>query len=79
MADTKEIVDSLIVEKRFSETITSEMSLENDLGFDSLSLVELIVSLEDRFNIEINESDLNPSTLKTVGNIYSLVAKYTEG
>ena len=79
MDNTKEITNSILKEKRFSDTITSDMKLSEDLGFDSLSLVELIVDLEDRFDIEIDESDLDPSQLKTVGQIYSLVNKYLEG
>lgn len=79
MDNTKEIINSILTEKRFSYTITSDMKLSEDLGFDSLSLVELIVDLEDRFDIEIDESDLDPSQLKTVGQIYSLVDKYLEG
>lgn len=79
MDNTKEIINSILTEKRFSDTITSDMKLSEDLGFDSLSLVELIVDLEDRFDIEIDESDLDPSQLKTVGQIYSLIDKYLEG
>ncbi|PWL98740.1 MAG: acyl carrier protein [Clostridiales bacterium] len=79
MIDTRNIVNSIIMEKKFSETITAEMELKGDLGIDSLGLVELVVDLEERFNIEFDESDLDPANLKTVGSIYSLVDKYTEG
>lgn len=79
MNSTKEIVNAIITEKKFSDTITADMSLNEDLGFDSLSLVELIVDLEDRFDIEIDESDLDPAQIKTVGQIYALVDKYGEG
>ena len=79
MDNTKDIINSILREKKFSDTITSGMKLSEDLGFDSLSLVELIVDLEDRFDIEIDESDLDPGQLKTVGQIYSLVDKYLEG
>lgn len=79
MNSTKEIINSIITEKRFSDKIAADMKLSEDLGFDSLSLVELIVDLEDRFDIEIDESDLDPRQLKTVGQIYSLVYKYLEG
>ena len=79
MDNTKDIINSILREKKFSDTITSGMKLSEDLGFDSLSLVELIVDLEDRFDILIDESDLDPGQLKTVGQIYSLVDKYLEG
>lgn len=79
MDNTKAVINSILTEKRFSDAIAADMKLSEDLGFDSLSLVELIVDLEDRFDIEIDESDLDPSRLKTVAQIYSLVDKYLEG
>ena len=79
MDNTKMVINSILTEKRFSETIAEDMKLSEDLGFDSLSLVELIVDLEERFDIEIDESDLDPGHLKTVGQIYTLVDKYLEG
>ena len=79
MNSTREMINSILAEKKFSDVITPDMSLSEDLGFDSLSLVELIVDLEDRFDIEIDESDLDPAHIKTVGQIYSLVDKYLEG
>ena len=37
--------------------ITPEDAFVEDLGADSLDLVELIMSLEERFNIEIPDED----------------------
>ena len=79
MNSTKEMINLILTEKKFSDVITPDMSLSEDLVFDSLILVELIVDLEDRFDIEIDESDLDPGHIKTVGQIYSLVDKYLEG
>jgi acyl carrier protein len=39
------------------EDISPEASLIEDLGADSLTLVELIMSLEDIFDIEIDDTD----------------------
>ena len=75
----KETVNESLREKSFCEDITSELKLNEDLGLDSLNLVELMVELEDKFNIEIDESDLDPAALQTVDQIYALVSKYTEG
>ena len=66
MNSTKEIINAIITEKRFSDKITADMSLSDDLGFDSLSLVELIVDLEDKFDIVIEESDLDPAQIKYI-------------
>jgi acyl carrier protein len=75
----RDLVDKILKEKSFCENIVPELRLNRDLGLDSLNLVELIVRLEEQFNIVINESDLTPSNLQTVGNVYSLVEKYMEG
>lgn len=49
------------------ETITMDTNLIDDLGADSLDVVELIMSLEDSFGITI--SDDEPAKLSTVGSI----------
>lgn len=75
---TKEKINDILKRKSFSQNVTEELKLADDLGFDSLNLVELIVNLEEEFNIEIDESDLDPQNLKTVKQIYTLIEKYTE-
>lgn len=55
---------------------TDEARLKEDLGFDSLKLVELLVLTEEKMDFEFEESDLNPSGLKTIGDYNRLVAKY---
>lgn len=46
------------------EDVTPEASFVNDLGADSLDAVELIMALEERFDIEI--PDQEASNIKTV-------------
>lgn len=55
------------------ETITLETSLIDDLGADSLDVVELIMSLEDMFGIAINDEEA--SQLVTVGRIVEYLEK----
>ncbi len=48
------------------EEITMDRSFEEDLGADSVDLVELVMAMEEEFDVgEIPEEDL--ATLKTVG------------
>lgn len=49
------------------ETITMDTNLVDDLGADSLDVVELIMSIEDQFSISI--SDEVAGELFTVGKI----------
>lgn len=55
------------------EPITEEMDLQMDLGWDSLRMVEVIVKIEEAFDREFDESDLNPDQLQTVGDMYRLL------
>lgn len=51
---TKVIVDRLNVEE---EKVTPEASFRDDLGADSLDVVELVMELEDEFDMEISDED----------------------
>ena len=57
--------------------ITEETSLV-ELGIDSLMTVELVLGLEDAFNIQFNDSDLEMENLRNVRDIVNLVDKYIE-
>ena len=46
------------------------------IGIDSLKIVELIVKIEDEFNIKFEDSELNPVKLLFVKNIVNLTEKY---
>ena len=49
-----------------AEEITMETSFEEDLGADSVDLVELVMAMEEEFDIgEVEEDEI--SELKTVG------------
>jgi acyl carrier protein len=59
MVDVAQRIIELIAEqldKDVSE-ITAEMSFADDLGADSLDLVELIMTVEEEFNIEIPDEE----------------------
>jgi len=47
------------------EDVTLEASFIDDLGADSLDIVELIMAMEEEFDIEISEEDAE--SISTVG------------
>ncbi|MFF2483003.1 acyl carrier protein [Paenibacillus sp. NPDC058071] len=60
------------------EQIKSEAKLKDELGIDSLKMVELLVNLEERFNIMFDESDLDPGLLGSVQDLENLVNRYVK-
>lgn len=60
----KIVAEQLNVEE---ESITAESSLKDDLGADSLDLFEVVMALEEEFEIEIPTEDLaNVNTVEDV-------------
>ena len=55
------------------ETITVETKLSEDLGADSLDVADLVMSIEDEFEIEVPDTDIE--SIKTVGEL----VKFVEG
>ncbi len=53
--------------------VTPEAKLKDDLGADSIDAVQIIMDLEDTFNIQIEED--NPEAIQTVGNLVEYVKK----
>ena len=59
MSDVVERVRKIVVEQLGvkEEEVTLEASFVDDLGADSLDTVELVMALEEEFDIEISDED----------------------
>ena len=60
----KILCDQLDLEE---EQVTEEAEVIEDLGADSLDIVDLVMTLEEEFDTEIPDEDIE--NLKTVGDI----------
>ncbi|RNF40630.1 acyl carrier protein [Planococcus salinus] len=67
---TKVIVDRLGVEEN---EVKPEASFTGDLGADSLDVVELVMELEDEFDMEISDEDAE--SMSTVGDAVAYIEK----
>ncbi|MCX4763967.1 phosphopantetheine-binding protein [Streptomyces sp. NBC_01275] len=57
-------------------TVTSEERLIEDLGYDSVTFMELSLAMEGEFDINVIEED-EVSDLTTVGDVERLIGKIT--
>ena len=55
-------------------TITEETSFRDDLGADSLDLFELVMALEEEYDVEIPTEDLEQ--IATVGDVISYIESH---
>ena len=72
--DIFEKVKELIAEQldvADKDGITEASSITDDLGADSLDVVDLVMALEDEFNVEIPEDEVE--NIKTVGDIVKYI------
>ena len=58
-----------------AEQVTLDASFVEDLGADSLDQAELVLALEDEFNLQISDKD--SENLKTVGSAIDYIAEHT--
>ncbi len=67
------IVDQLDVEE---DKVTMEANIQDDLGADSLDIVDLIMAVEDEFEVKIEDEDVE--NIKTVGDIVNYIDNHAE-
>ena len=62
------IVDQLDADEN---DVTQDASITDDLGADSLDVVDLVMSIEEEFDIEIPDEEV--ANMKTVGDIVKYI------
>ncbi len=55
-----------------ADKITRDARFSEDLDADSLDLVELVMALEEQFDVSVEETELEE--IETVGQAYDLIA-----
>ena len=67
------IVEQLDVEE---DAVTMEASITDDLGADSLDVGDLVMSIEESFDVEIPDEEVE--NIKTVGDIVKYIENKVE-
>ncbi|MBP9837684.1 MAG: acyl carrier protein [Proteobacteria bacterium] len=75
--ETIERVKSIIVEQLgvAAEDVNENASFIEDLGADSLDIVELVMALEEEYDIEISDEDAEK--IQTVGDAVNYIVEHT--
>lgn len=70
-----ERIKEIVAESLGTETaaLTAETSFKEDLGADSLDLFEMVMALEEEFEVEIPSEDLEE--IKTIGDVEAYIQK----
>ncbi len=76
MSDTFDRVKNIIVDRLGVDAGKVEMkaTFKDDLGADSLDVVELIMELEDEFDLEISDEDAEK--ISTVGDVVTYIEQH---
>ena len=79
MASAEERVKQIIVEQLGVDEgeVTPSASFQDDLGADSLDIVELVMAFEETFEIEIPDEDAEK--IKTVQDAINYVQAHAKG
>lgn len=70
---TEILAEQLAADK---DTMTNDTKIAEDLGADSLDLVDLLMSIEDEFGIEIPDEEVE--NLKTIGDVVNYISAKAE-
>jgi len=82
--ESKEIQEMVnqVFEESFEikkEQLSTEKGIFEDLGLDSLDIVDLVVALQKKFNVKIRD-DQRVREIRTLGDIYGFIETiYKEG
>jgi acyl carrier protein len=75
--DTKALLDLLVEQLGVPENqLTPDARIEEDLGADSLDKVEIIMSVDERFNVSV--PDEIAERVSTVGDLFEVLAELLE-
>ncbi len=56
--------------------ITEDTSFKDDLGVDSLDLLELVMAFEEEYSVELDPEELEG--IQTVGDVVEFIKRYAE-
>lgn len=75
----KELVVRYSKKKISAQQLTDDVLLIEELGFDSVGLVELVVEIEKQYQVDFLDENMLEDTLGRFGTLAACVEKLMEG
>lgn len=72
----KELINDMCFDEHIDGDINPETKFQDDLGWDSLDVVEFTINIEREFDIQIDDSKVEK--MKTVGDAISYIDELTK-
>jgi acyl carrier protein len=72
----KDKLNSIINQKLKLSKLSEEIGENEDLsdyGLNSISIIRLIIAMEEEFSIEVDDEELTIEPFKTIGNILAFI------
>ena len=78
MTDTEQRIVKIITNNLSGgeEVIIGTDTKMEDLGINSLAFIKIIVDMENEFDIEVNDDDLNIAEFNTFGELIGTISNY---
>jgi acyl carrier protein len=67
-----EVVRRMLVERSIDGTVTADADLR-EIGLTSLDMVDLVLSVESEFDLQIPEAQITPANFRSIAAIDALV------
>lgn len=71
----KELIVDVATQDVNINSINQNTSLTNDLGYDSVQIIRLIIEVESEFNIAIEDEDLEVENLINYYNLRNMIER----
>ena len=72
----KSIVESYIPEDEMPETIDYDQDLINDLGINSMHVIDIVIDIENEYDITIEDEELQ--TMSSLNKVLDVLTKKLE-
>jgi len=68
------LIREILVERSIDRSVSADDNLR-DVGLTSIDMVNLVLSVEGKFNVEIPESEIKPANFRSIRTICTMIGR----